>query len=157
MITGFQPFYDENSKILVLGSFPSVISRRFDFYYHNPRNRFFPTLAYSFNKPTPTSITEKKQLLTSSFVALWDVVESCEILGSKDSSIKNYRIIDLDSLMSKCKIERILLNGKLSTKLFLENFPSYANISVALPSTSPANTRFDPSLWQKAFDLNQKI
>lgn len=108
---GFLPFFDENSEILILGSFPSVISRETNFYYGNKQNRFWKVLAEAFGEPAPETIGEKQALLKNHKIALWDVVAECEITGSLDSTIKNYKVADLQKVLDKAKIKKIILNG----------------------------------------------
>lgn len=146
---GFAPVYDKNSKVLILGSFPSVKSREISFYYGNKQNRFWHMLCGFFNEEIPESAEEKKAFLLKNGVALWDMVDSCEIEGSADSSIKNAKIVDLDCILSQANIEKILLNGTLAYDLFCQK---YAGIDIAykkMPSTSPANPRFDMEIWRK--------
>ena len=144
---GFKPFFDENSKILILGSFPSVKSRETDFYYGNPQNRFWRVLAEAFGAAVPVSNDEKKTFLKKHRIALWDVVTECEIKGSLDSSIKNAVIADLDRVLSFANIEKIILNGGKARDIFVKNYKNLCSSAVFLPSTSPLNTRFDKKLW----------
>ena len=144
---GFQPVFDENSRVLILGSFPSVKSREIDFYYGNKQNRFWRTLCGYFNENIPETIIEKKNFLKKYNIALWDMVMSCEINGSADVSIKNAEIADIASVLSKTKIEKILLNGTLAYNLFLNYYGNSTIPFIKMPSTSPANPRFDAKLW----------
>ena len=149
---GFAPIFDKNSKVLILGSFPSVKSRRIDFYYGNKQNRFWKTVCGYFGEEIPETVQEKKRFLYRRNVALWDMVTACEIIGSADSSIKNAETADLRLVLDHADIQKILLNGALSYKLFFEK---YADISVPyqkMPSTSPANPKFDEKIWQNALD-----
>ena len=95
------PVFDENSKILVLGSFPSVKSREEGFFYGHPQNRFWKVMANAFDTHTPQSIEEKKVLLLSNGIALWDVIHSCNIVGSSDSSIKNVVPNDISKILTR--------------------------------------------------------
>lgn len=144
---GFLPVYDKYSKVLILGSFPSVKSRQTEFYYGNPQNRFWKTLSSYFGVATPSTIEEKKQMLLKYNVAIWDVVEECEIEGSKDSSIKNYRVADIKTLLQKTNIRYIILNGGTAFKIFEDSFKDIGVPYVKLSSTSPANTRFNTKDW----------
>jgi len=108
---GFLPFFDENSEILILGSFPSVISRETNFYYGNKQNRFWKILGEAFGEPAPETIGEKQALLKNHKIALWDVVTECEITGSLDSTIKNYKVADLQKVLDKANVKKIILNG----------------------------------------------
>lgn len=147
LFQGFEPFINSDSKLLILGSFPSIKSREEGFYYGNKQNRFWKILAESFGCSLPQTITEKKQMLTLHKVALWDMVIACEIKGSMDKDIKNPEIADIKSLMESHKIEKIITNGGTAHKLFIDNFPQLAYLCVPLPSTSPANARLDKKIW----------
>lgn len=117
---GFLPFFDENSEILILGSFPSVISRETNFYYGNKQNRFWKVLAEAFGEPAPETIGEKQALLKNHKIALWDVVAECEITGSLDSTIKNYKVADLRQVLDKANVKTIILNGGKAKEIFLK-------------------------------------
>jgi len=156
LIDGFEPFYDENSLILILGSFPSVKSREVSFYYGNKQNRFWKMLSDFFGMPIET-VDEKKNLLFKNKIALWDIVTKCEIIGSMDSAIKNYSVADVLSLLAAAPdIKKILINGQTANKIFTKNFPELSGIAVCLPSTSPANTRFDKFVWLKELEILKK-
>lgn len=144
---GFLPVYDKDSKVLILGSFPSVKSRQTEFYYGNPQNRFWKTLSSYFGVATPSTIEEKKQMLLKNNVAIWDVVEECEISGSKDSTIKNYKVADIKTLLQKTNIGYIIINGGTAFKIFEDSFKDIGVPYVKLSSTSPANTRFNTKDW----------
>ena len=136
----FQPICNENSEILILGSFPSVKSREQMFYYGHPRNRFWKMLSMIFNEPEPLEITDKRHLLLSHGIALWDVVASCRIKGSADSSIQDVTANDIQSLVNKCGIKRILCNGTTAFDLYMKLvFPTCRIKPKRMPSTSPAN------------------
>ncbi|MEG1560403.1 MAG: DNA-deoxyinosine glycosylase [Clostridia bacterium] len=134
------PIYDAFSKILILGSFPSVISRAENFYYANPQNRFFSVISAIYNAEFPKNVKEKKKLLLMNNIALWDVIAQCEIDGSSDSSIKNATPNDLSCILTSTSIERIFTNGKTAGALY-DKFlwPITRREAVILPSTSPAN------------------
>lgn len=144
---GFDPVFDENSKILILGSFPSVLSRETSFYYGHPRNRFWKLLAKIAQDDEPKTNDEKKEFLKRHNIALWDILVECEINGSADASIKEYEVADLNIVLSKAKIEKIFLNGKKSYEVFCKNYPDLISMSRYLPSTSPANVSFDENTW----------
>lgn len=155
---GFAPAFDENSKVLILGSFPSVKSRQVEFYYGNKQNRFWRLICGYFGENVPETTAGKKTFLAKRGVALWDIVTACEIEGSSDATIKNAEIANLNDVLSVAKIEKILLNGAVAYRLFVEN---YAHLTIPyekMPSTSPANPKFDESVWKKAFDeiFNEK-
>lgn len=151
MIEGFEPVYDENSKILILGSFPSVVSREDGVYYGNKRNRFWNLLKEYFKTDFGDDKISKEKFLLERKIALWDVVSSCEIKGSLDADIKNPVIADLGKIFKTAKIEAVICNGKKSYDLYRRNF-SFDVKTFSLPSTSPANVRFDKKTWFKAFD-----
>ncbi len=139
----FPPFYDENSRILILGSFPSVKSREQQFYYGHPQNRFWKVLAELLKEPLPLSVEEKKAFLRGNHIALWDVIDSCEIIGSSDSSIRNAKVTDLSLILDSSPIQRIYTNGGTAKRLF-EKYQRdrYGAEAVGLPSTSPANASY---------------
>lgn len=150
--TGFAPVFDENSKVLILGSFPSVKSRAIEFYYGHKQNRFWRMICGYFGEEVPPTTEGKKQFLLRRNIALWDMATACEIQGSSDASVKNAELADLHPIFQTAKIERILLNGSLSYQLFLQK---YADISISyekMPSTSPANPRYDEKIWRNALD-----
>lgn len=136
----FPPLYDKNSKILILGSFPSVKSREQMFFYGHPQNRFWKVLSAVFNSPLPTTIDKKKEFLLSNGIALWDVIASCEITGSSDSSIKNVVVNDLSEILENSHIRQIFVNGKTAYKYYNKyTLPIVQRSAICLPSTSPAN------------------
>lgn len=143
------PIFNEQSKILILGSFPSVKSRENLFYYGHPQNRFWKilhSLSGEFCGETPQ---EKTAFLLKHGIALWDVIAECEIEGSSDSSIKNPLPADISVVLKRASIEKVLLNGKKAYQLFLKFNPAIGIESVCLPSTSPANAMFDLQPWQE--------
>lgn len=138
------PLYNEDSNILILGSFPSVKSREAMFFYHHPQNRFWKVISSVFQVPLPITIEEKKEMLHSCNVAVWDVIASCEIIGSADSSIKNVIPNDLSVILSSSKIRRIITNGNTAHQLYMKYiYPKTEIEAVKLPSTSPANAGFN--------------
>ena len=114
----FGPLYNEDSGILILGSIPSPASREVGFYYGHPRNRFWQMLAELYGMPLPESIEEKKALVLSHGLALWDVIEECDIIGASDSSVKNAVPTDIPALLGKTQVQTILCNGALSKKIY---------------------------------------
>ena len=149
---GFDPFFDENSTLLILGSFPSVKSRQEGFYYGNPQNRFWRTVCGYFHEETAKTVAQKKAFLSRHRIALWDVVTACEIDGSKDNTICNEEIADLPHLIERSNIKRIFCNGGKSFELLQREFPALVRIAQRLPSTSPANPRFTSGVWHSALD-----
>lgn len=135
-----EPVYDKNSKILILGSFPSVKSREEGFFYGHPQNRFWKVLAEVFKKDVPTTIEEKKLLLIENNIAVWDVIKSCDIEGSSDSSIKNVVANDLSVILETADIKQIYVNGKKAEQMYKKYIlPQTRRDAICLPSTSPAN------------------
>ena len=139
----FGPLYNENSRVLILGSFPSVKSREQNFFYGHPQNRFWKVVAAVFGRPVPASIEEKKALILESGLALWDSIASCEITGSSDASIRNVRANDIGVILDHCRIERIYCNGRKSHDLYQRYImPRTGREAECLPSTSPANAQW---------------
>ena len=148
-----EPVYNEHSKILILGSFPSVKSREEQFFYGHPQNRFWRVLAAVYGRPVPQTVEEKKALLLEEGIALWDVIASCEITGSSDSTIKNVAPNDLSRILDTANIERIFVNGKTAEKYYRRwMLPITGREAVCLPSTSPANAAWSmerlTAVWQ---------
>ena len=139
----FQPIYNINSKILILGTFPSVKSRETQFYYGHPQNRFWKVIAGVFQCEIPQTNEEKKQMLFNNNIAIWDVIESCDIVGSSDSSIQNVIPNDLSIILNHSNIKKIYANGKTAAKLYEKYTESVTGKSIiTLPSTSPANAAY---------------
>lgn len=136
----FGPVYDVNSKILILGSFPSVKSREIQFYYGHPQNRFWKVLAHILKTEVPQTIEEKKTMLLENHIALWDVIESCSIVGSSDTSIKDVVVNDFTEILEKSQIQNIYVNGTKAYELYHKYAEKQTGLkAVKLPSTSPAN------------------
>lgn len=134
------PLYSENSKSLILGSFPSVKSREAAFFYGHPQNRFWAVTAAVLGCKKPETVAEKKEMILSNGLALWDVIASCEIEGSADSTIRSVTANDLSEIIENSKIERIFVNGKTAEKYYNKyTFPKTKIKAICLPSTSPAN------------------
>ena len=134
------PVYDENSKILILGSFPSVKSREQGFFYGHPQNRFWKVVATVHGCAVPTTIEEKRLFLLEHGIAVWDVIQSCEIVGSSDSSIKDAVANDLRVILNTADIRQIFVNGRKAEELYKKYIASeIGREAVCLPSTSPAN------------------
>ncbi len=137
------PLYDENSRTLILGSFPSVKSREASFFYGHPQNRFWKLLALIFDEEIPATVEEKKSLVLRNGLALWDTIHSCTITGSSDSSIKNVVPNDISVILQNSRVDRIFCNGTTSYNLYQKYI--YQKVGIAaqkLPSTSPANAAF---------------
>lgn len=146
----FEPVFNHDSRILILGTFPSVKSRENQFFYGHPQNRFWKVLAAITKEPVPASIPEKKQLLLVHRIAVWDVIKSCEIIGSSDSSIRNVIPADIPGLLEQTSISAIFGNGNKTCELFekytrpmlMEKSEALCSIH-KLPSTSPANAAWN--------------
>lgn len=134
------PLYDANSKILILGSFPSVKSREQMFFYGHPQNRFWKVVAAVMGTDVPVSVEDKKSFLHANNIALWDVIASCDITGSSDSSIRNVTPNNLNEILEKADIRQIFVNGKTAEKYYNKYIrDAIGRNAVCLPSTSPAN------------------
>lgn len=138
-----QPVFDKQSRILILGSFPSVKSREYHFFYGHPQNRFWKVLAGVTEEPVPINIEEKKEFLLKNHIAIWDVIKSCDITGSSDSSIKNVVPNNLNMILSDAPTLQIFTNGNVSSRLYEKYCQKDTGRSaISLPSTSPANAAF---------------
>ena len=151
----FPPVYDENSEILILGSFPSVKSREMQFFYGHPQNRFWKVLAQVLNETVPQTIPEKKEMLLRHHIALWDVIASCDIAGSSDSSIKDVIPANLGIIVEASQIRKVYTNGKTAGKLYRKYQDKELNLPMEeLPSTSPANAAYSleklTEIWSRA-------
>ncbi len=135
-----EPVYDADSKVLILGSFPSVKSREAMFFYGHPQNRFWRVIAAVFGEPFPQTIPERRDFLIRNRIAAWDVIASCEIIGSSDASIRNVKANDLGEILETADIRAIYVNGRTAEKMFLKyTKPLIGRDCICLPSTSPAN------------------
>lgn len=144
IIHPIEPIYDKKSKILILGSFPSVKSREEGFFYGHPQNRFWKVTSQIFGESTPHTIEEKKKFLLRNGIAVWDVIHSCEIIGSSDSSIRNVVVNDLTQILNTADIKHIFVNGKKAFSLYNKYMKSQIEIdAIYLPSTSPANAAWN--------------
>ncbi len=148
------PLYSADSKILILGSFPSVKSREVGFFYGHPQNRFWRVIAELFGSPIPHTIEEKSQLILNNQLALWDVIASCDIMGSADSSIREVVPNDLSTILKNSKIEKIFVNGKTAEKYYDKYQKPLLNIeATCLPSTSAANASWNMERLKSAWQL----
>ena len=161
---GFGPLYDEASEVLILGSFPSVKSREQAFFYGHPQNRFWRIIAALYGEPVPgtgtseETIAAKRALIHRHHLALYDVIEECDILGSSDSSIRNVVPADLGPILAGSKIARIFVNGKTAGKYYEKYLEPVTGIkATVLPSSSPANAAWSleklTEAWRKALQL----
>lgn len=136
----FGPLYNDGSRILILGSLPSVKSREKQFFYGHPQNRFWPMLAQILGEPRPETIEEKRAMALKHHIAMWDTIYSCDIKGSSDSSIKNVVPTDLKQIVEASQIQAVFCNGKTSGKYFGRYQGKELEVSsFIMPSTSPAN------------------
>ena len=140
IIHPISPVYDADSEILILGSFPSVKSREEGFFYGHKQNRFWKVVAAVFGEETPETIEEKRAFLLRNHIAVWDVIHSCEIEGSSDSSIRNVTVNDLNEILKVADIRDIYVNGKTAEKYYKKYTEQLVGReAICLPSTSPAN------------------
>lgn len=160
----FEPVFDQNAEYLILGSFPSVKSREQGFYYGHPQNRFWRVLAGVFMEDEqikiPQSIEEKRYFLLEHHIALWDVIQSCDIKESSDSSIKGVIPNDIDRILQRTSVKAIFANGEKAYQLFLRYCKKEGQPPIIrLPSTSPANAVFPlqrlQMIWADAFSQYQ--
>lgn len=139
----FEPVFDQNSRVLILGTFPSVKSRENNFYYGHPQNRFWKIISRLTDSEVPQTIEEKKKVLLEHGIAVWDVISSCEIVGSSDSSIRNVVPADLNRVLSQCEIRDIYANGGTAKRLYEKySRKKTGREIIGLPSTSPANAAY---------------
>lgn len=142
----FPPLYDKNSKILILGSFPSVKSREQNFFYGHPQNRFWRVVSAVLGEITPQTVDQKRAMLLNHGIALWDSIAACDIVGSSDSSIKNVVPNDLSPILETADIKMIFTNGKTSDKYYNKYIrDKIGREAICLPSTSPANAMWSVS------------
>lgn len=134
------PLFNEESETLILGSFPSVKSREATFFYGHPQNRFWTVIAEIYGCEKPQTVEGKKKLILNNKLAMWDVIESCEIEGSADSTISNVTANDLSVILNNSRVSRIFVNGKTAEKYYNKyTYPKTGIKAICLPSTSPAN------------------
>ena len=137
------PLYDRDSRLLILGSFPSVKSREGKFFYGHPQNRFWPMLARLLGEESPCSIEQKKALALRHHIALWDSIASCTVVGSSDSSVRDVKPNDLTPILQNSRVTHVACNGALSHTMYQRYlFPVTGIEAIKLPSTSPANAAF---------------
>lgn len=152
-----EPYYNIDSEILILGSFPSVKSRNEGFYYAHPQNRFWKVLSSVFEEEVPTSIQLKKDFLKRNKIALFDVCATCDIKASSDASIKNVVPNNLDKIFNNSKIKVIAFDGKTAYNLYQKYFKDkYAAELISLPSTSPANATWDMQMLINEYEVLNK-
>lgn len=140
----FKPVYDADSKILILGTAPSIKSCESGFYYGHPQNRFWKIMAGILNCEVPVSIDRKKEMLLNNSIALWDVIDTCDITGSADSTIKNIVVNDFSQILAQSRITKVYANGTKAQTIYQKHVEKTTGIPIiGLPSTSPLNARYD--------------
>ena len=143
IVHGFEPIYDRSSRVLILGSLPSVRSREQNFYYGHPQNRFWRVIASLCGEDVPQTISEKTAMLLRHGIAVWDVVSECDIIGSSDASLKNVVPTDIRSILDASDIQCIYVNGGAASRIFDKYQKEVTGCdAVRLPSTSPANAAY---------------
>lgn len=143
LVHTIDPVYDKDSEILILGSFPSVKSREQQFFYGHKQNRFWKVMAQVLGCETPESIAQKREMLLSHHIAVWDVIASCEITGSSDASIRDVTPNDLSKILNAADIRAIYTNGGKAYQLYQKYiFQTTGREAYLLPSTSPANAGY---------------
>ncbi len=135
----FPPVFDERSRVLILGTIPSPKSREHGFYYMHPQNRFWRMLCAVLGEEVPMDIEGRKRLCLAHGIALWDVLESCDIVGASDSSIRNAVPNDLGRIFASADIQAVFTTGKKAHELYMRYFSDDPHTEICLPSTSPAN------------------
>lgn len=152
------PVYDQYSKVLILGSFPSVKSREQQFFYGHKQNRFWRVVAQVFECAEPESIEQKREMLLTHHIAVWDVIESCEINGSSDASIRDVTPNDLSPILTQADIRAIYTNGGKAQELYRKYiFPVNGREAGLLPSTSPANAGYSLQRLVEAWKVIREI
>lgn len=150
----FGPYINKDSKILILGSIPSVKSREYGFYYMHPQNRFWKIMSDLFEEEMPNTILDKKKFLKKHYIALWDVLDSCEIKGSSDVSIKNPKVNDIKEIINSTDVRKIFVTGKKALELY--NKYCYDDVlieAIYLPSTSGANCAISYENLRKKYEI----
>ena len=151
------PLFDSDSRVLILGSFPSVKSRESAFFYGHPQNRFWKVLSAVFGEECPQDIPSKREFILRNHLALWDVIYSCRITGSSDSSIRDVTASDLSVILDSAPIGRIYVNGKTAAKMYKKyTEPVVGRPAVCLPSTSPANAAWSLERLTEAWSFVRK-
>ncbi len=150
----FGPYINKDSRVLILGSIPSLKSREYGFYYMHKQNRFWKVISDIFDDEFPDSLSDKKEFLRKNKIALWDVLESCDIEGSSDSSIKNPKVNDIKSLILGTDIKYIFVTGKKALDLYNKYcFKSVGIEAIYLPSTSGANARLSFNNLKEKYEI----
>ncbi len=149
----FEPVYNPESRVLILGTMPSPASREQGFYYSHPRNRFWPVMAAVLGQPVPSGPQEKRAFCLANGIALWDVLKSCVIDGASDASIRQPEVNDIPSLLAKADIRLVCTTGAKASELYRRHFAGLEAEHIALPSTSPANARMSMEQLTTAYSV----
>lgn len=148
----FQPVFDENSRVLILGTMPSPKSRELGFYYGHPRNRFWPVMADIFEEEYPQTPDEKIAFCHRNRIAVWDVLKSCEITGADDNSIRNPIPNDMNIILKAAPVKAVFGTGSKACALYQKYcLPDTGVPIIRLPSTSPANCGTSYESLRKAY------
>ncbi|MCQ5128131.1 DNA-deoxyinosine glycosylase [Butyricicoccus faecihominis] len=154
VVHNIPPLYDENSRVLLLGSIPSPKSRQAEFFYAHPQNRFWRVLATVLEVPAPQTIEDKRTLCLTHGIALWDTIARCEIAGASDVSIKNAVPNDIGALLRQTQIKRIFATGAKSAELYRRLIEPTLHVPITqLPSTSPANAAWSLERLTEAYRI----
>lgn len=154
----FEPVFNQNSRVLVLGTIPSPKSREQGFYYGHPRNRFWKILAQVFGEPVPVAVEAKKELLLRRRIAVWDVLKCCEIHGASDSSIKNPIPNDMNRILQRAEIRAVFTTGSKAAALYRKYCEPVCRMPcIGLPSTSPANCRMSDEELKRQYGQIRKF
>ena len=154
LIHPIPPTYDADSRILILGSFPSPKSRESGYFYGHPQNRFWKVIAALYGEDIPQTVEEKHALLTRNHIAAWDVIQSCTITGASDSSISDVVVNDLRPILECADIRQIFVNGKTAYKHYQRyTQPVIRRGAICLPSTSPANAAWSLERLTEAWHI----
>ena len=154
LVHPFPPTWDEHSEILILGSFPSVKSREMAYFYGHPQNRFWRLIAALYEDDTPQTVEERRAFLLRHHIALWDVIASCTIVGSSDSSIQDAVPNDIRPILAGAPIRGIYTNGQTAFRLYRQYIlPQVGRDAVCLPSTSPANAAWSLERLTEAWSV----
>ena len=157
-VHNIEPVFNDKSKVLILGSFPSVKSREQQFFYGHRQNRFWRVLAQVFDCEVPETIEQKREMLLAHHVAVWDVIASCEITGSSDASIRDVIPNDLSLILSQADIRAIYTNGGKAQELYRKYiFPVNGREAFSLPSTSPANAGYSLQRLVEAWRVIREV
>ena len=149
-----EPTYNEHSRVLILGSFPSVKSRELMYFYGHPQNRFWKVVAALFEEEVPETVEARRAFLLKHRIAVWDSIRQCTITGSSDASIKDVIPNDLSPILEAAPIEAIYCNGKKSWEMYHKYIePQTGRTAIALPSTSPANAAWSLEKLKSAWSV----